>query len=435
MNLIRSASCALLALTLSTATAQTPAPDDLTIYAARPLAAWHIVVADFEARQIMNGTSVQVPKPANPKVPASVVGAHLSPKDAPLDALTLSWKDAWSASLRLEDGPPLDLRPYLAQGVLALDVNVKDMAQAGLSIKISCGEGCERYVPYLVAARALEGKGWQHLVFSMRCFARDGDDFSAVTHPFTLDASGTGEVAIANVAFQKTGKPNTSCPDYKTASVTPDLLNEAWSINWWFARHQEKLAEVQSHKDSQLLFIGDSITQGWEKQGLNVWNRHYQQYHALDLGFSGDRTENVLWRLQHGEVDGLDPKVAVLMFGTNNTGHRQEDPKTTAAGIRRNLDELRRRLPNTKILLLAIFPREEHRAMPLRQINGKINTILASFADNKQIFFLDMNDAFLDANGVLSKELMPDLLHPNERGYEIWATAMHATLLELMGSH
>jgi hypothetical protein len=140
----------------------------------------------------------------------------------------------------------------------------------------------------------------------------------------------------------------------------------------------------------------------------------------------------VLWRLQHGEVDGLAPKVAVLMFGTNNTGHRQEDPKTTAAGIKRNIEELQKRLPDTKILLLAIFPRGEKPDDKLRQINEKINAIIAGFADNQKVFFANLNQAFLQPDGTLSRDIMPDLLHPNEKGYEIWAKAMAPELAKLL---
>jgi beta-glucosidase len=136
--------------------------------------------------------------------------------------------------------------------------------------------------------------------------------------------------------------------------------------------------------------------------------------------------------VQHGEVDGLAPKVAVLMFGTNNTGHRQEDPKTTALGIKRNIEELQQRLPDTKILLLAIFPRGEKPDDNLRRINEQVNAIIAGYADNQKVFFLDIGKAFLQADGTLSRDIMPDLLHPNEKGYEIWAKAMAPTLQQLL---
>ncbi len=179
--------------------------------------------------------------PASAKVPESRVGATRAG-----EGLTLSFKDAWYASLRVDGGKPVDLRPYSARGVLALDVNVKELSNGGISFALGCGDKCSRSVPYLVPARAIAGKGWRHLVFSMSCFVREGDDFSAVTQPFTLDASGSGEVSVANIRYQASGKPNASCPDYRTVSVTPDKLNESWSINWWTPRHEKKLAEAKA---------------------------------------------------------------------------------------------------------------------------------------------------------------------------------------------
>ena len=182
----------------------------------------------------------------------------------------------------------------------------------------------------------------------------------------------------------------------------------------------------------QLVFIGDSITEGWEKDGAPVWDQYYRRHDAIALGFGGDRTENVLWRLLHGEVDGIAPKVAVLMFGTNNTGHRQDPAALTAQGIKRNIDELRRRLPDTRILLLAIFPRGEDPGDPLRRLNAEINALLPGLADGRHVFFLDINQAFLDQDGRLPKDVMPDLLHPNGKGYAIWARAMQPELERLM---
>jgi beta-glucosidase len=406
-------------------------PRELNLYAGRPLPSWHVSVADAETSKRLDGDSVEIVRES--KTPASVVSGGKAGKSKKNDALTLRFKDAGRSSLRVEGGTPVDLRPYLAKGVLALDVNVKDMSKGGISFKVGCGDKCERSVPYLLPARAIEGKGWRHLVFSMSCFVREGDDLSAVKLPFALDGGGSGEVSIANVKYQTTGAPNAGCPDYKTVSVTPDKLNEWWSINWWTTRHEQKLAEAKAlGKSSQVVFIGDSITEGWEKSGAPVWERNYQSLNGLGLGFGGDRTENVLWRLLNGEVDGLAPKVAVLMFGTNNTGHRQEDPKTTAIGIKRNIDELQKRLPDTKILLLAIFPRGEKPDDQLRLLNEQVNGIISGYADNKKIFFLNINQAFLAADGTLSTEIMPDLLHPNQKGYEIWARAMAPSLDTLL---
>ena len=197
--------------------------------------------------------------------------------------------------------------------------------------------------------------------------------------------------------------------------------------------HQEKLEEkrklVAGGTPPEIVFIGDSITQHWETAGREVWQRHYAKHHALDLGFEGDRTENVLWRLQHGEIDGIAPKVVVLMIGTNNTGHRAEDPRTIAVGIRSVVEEIHRRTPGAQVLLLAVFPRGGKPDDYLRGINESVNRLIATWSD---VRFLDINAAFLSPDGTLSKDVMPDLLHPNEKGYAIWQRAMDPTLQTLL---
>ncbi len=222
-----------------------------------------------------------------------------------------------------------------------------------------------------------------------------------------------------------------TCPDNAPA-LTPATLQEEWAVEWWMPRHEAKLEE-EGRETARLLFLGNSITHGWEKTGKEVWDENYAEYGGYNLGYSGDRTENVLWRLQHGEVDGIDPDVAILMIGTNNTGHRQDPPECTAKGIEMILGELNERLPDTKVLLLAIFPREASPEGELRQLNNKINERIEKFADEEQVFFLNINETFLDDEGVLSEDIMPDFLHPNEYGYKLWAEAMGPALMELLG--
>lgn len=416
------------------ATSQPSAVSTLDLYKQRPLAGYQVVVANPQTSKVLDGDSVLMPK-ADGTGPASAVDAQRSAKDGTGDALTLHWNDVWYASLRLEGGAPLDLRSYVPAGVLALDLKVDDLADGGLTFKINCGNNCERKLPYLVAGRAIAGKGWQHLAIPMSCFYREGDDFSAVKQPFSLDTTGKGRISVANISLASVGTANTTCIDYRVASVTPDMLNESWSVSWWLPRHLQKLADAKAMvargASPEVVFIGDSITEGWEKSGASVFASNYARYNALALGFGGDRTENVLWRLQHGEVDGLHPKVTVLMIGTNNTGARQEDPRFTAAGIRRDIEELQRRLPDTRILLLAIFPRDATPQGEARKLNAEINAIIAGFADQR-VTYLDINQAFLDAKGNLSPDIMPDLLHPNTRGYQIWADAMAPTLTRLL---
>ncbi|WP_306393475.1 GDSL-type esterase/lipase family protein [Telluria beijingensis] len=383
----------------------------------------------------LQGERVDADAGIRAKFPNGAIALARSDGPGGAPALTLRWKDIWKSGILLQ-GAPQDLRPYLARGTLAFDLKVDALAQGGIMFKVGCGEGCERHVSHVVPGRAAEGQGWRRVVLSMSCFARDGDDFKAVRRPFLLEGTGSGEVAIANVVFSQGGTPNTPCPDWRTVAVTPDMLNESWSISWWLPRHRQKLEDakrmVAAGRGPQLVFIGDSITEGWGKDGAAVWQQYYARHDAMEFGFGGDRTENVLWRLEHGALDGLAPKVAVLMVGTNNTGRRSDFPAITAAGIARNIDEIKQRLPHTRILLLAIFPRDAAPDGPLRRINDAINARLPALADGRQVFFLDVNRALLRPDGTLSEDIMPDLLHPNAAGYAIWARAMQPELERLM---
>ncbi|HVS64226.1 MAG TPA: platelet-activating factor acetylhydrolase IB subunit [Thermoanaerobaculia bacterium] len=216
-------------------------------------------------------------------------------------------------------------------------------------------------------------------------------------------------------------------------ALTPEVQTAEWAQSWWMRRHEQKLADLAARAEVELVMIGDSIVHGWEEAGQDVWEQYYGDRKAFNLGFAGDRTEQVLWRLANGAVGGIQPKLIVLMIGTNNTGHRQDPPAQTAAGIRSILDDLQRRLPSARILLLAIFPREANASQELRRLNDEVNREIARYEDGERIFFLDLNDAFLDADGTLSEEIMPDLLHPNERGYRLWAEAMEPTIQRLLG--
>ncbi|WP_100636456.1 GDSL-type esterase/lipase family protein [Marinomonas sp. ef1] len=204
---------------------------------------------------------------------------------------------------------------------------------------------------------------------------------------------------------------------------------------WWLPRHEEKLAEKSAMERVDLVFLGDSITQAWEKEGADVWQAFYQLRHALNLGFNGDKTENVLWRLAHGEVDNIQPKLLVLLVGTNNAGHRMDKAEDTALGIKQILSVLAEKLPQTKILLLAIFPRSAKPTQKLRMLNNEVNQIICSYADDKKIFFQDINHVFLDEKGRLTSNIMSDFLHPNASQYQIFADAIEPYIVELMAEN
>lgn len=213
-------------------------------------------------------------------------------------------------------------------------------------------------------------------------------------------------------------------------AVTPA---ERLSKKWWAARHQANLALAQQG-GWELVFIGDSITQGWEGSGRTTWEALYQSRKALNLGYGGDATEHVLWRIDNGELDGLQPKAVVIMIGTNNTGHRKEEtPESIAAGVEAIIGRVRAKCPDAKLLLLGIFPRGATASDPMRVKNDSANVLISNFADGDRIVYLDLGAKFLNEAGELSREIMPDLLHPKEKGYAIWAEAMEPALRRLLG--
>ena len=193
---------------------------------------------------------------------------------------------------------------------------------------------------------------------------------------------------------------------------------------------------VETNTETQLLFIGDSITEGWEgKFATNtwaIWDKYYGPRKAINLGIGGDRTQHVLWRLEHAPLEKIKPKAAVLMIGTNNSNGEDNTPGQIVDGIAAIIARLRERLPGTKILLLAIFPRGENYNVQRGKIT-QINQVLIKLADGHNVQFLDIGHRFLDADGILPGEIMPDYLHLSDKGYQIWADAIEPKLKELLG--
>lgn len=216
-------------------------------------------------------------------------------------------------------------------------------------------------------------------------------------------------------------------------SMSPQPLSENFAKSWWIPRHKEKLVEVKSRAQQiDLVFIGDSITHAWEDKGKREWAKYYAPRGGLNLGYGGDRTENVLWRIEHGEIDGISPSLVVLMIGTNNTGHRQDPPEETAMGVTEIVDQIHTRIPSAKILLHAIMPRGKDNDDPLRQMNQKVNELIQPLAQRNYVYWLDLNHLFVDQNGVLDESVMRDLLHPNVYQYKRWAEALEPTIQSLL---
>ena len=209
-------------------------------------------------------------------------------------------------------------------------------------------------------------------------------------------------------------------------SVTPAARNGA-KERWHQQRHAEKLALVKNG-GAKIVFVGDSITHFWESHGKSVADKHFTgENKMLNLGFSGDRTEHVLWRIDNGELDGYEAKIVFLMIGTNNSGHfkfSKEPPADTVLGVREVLRKIRSKQPRAKIVLCAIFPRGEKPQDQCRVRNDVVNEEIKKFCDGKSVIWCDFRDLFYEGNGVLPRKIFPDLLHPCAASYEIWYSAV-----------
>jgi lysophospholipase L1-like esterase len=240
-------------------------------------------------------------------------------------------------------------------------------------------------------------------------------------------------------------------------------------------RHKEFLRRIeQSDGVGDVIFLGDSITHGWE--GQKAWQEHFGSFKPVNLGIGGDQTGHVLWRITDGhELDHLSPKAAVIMIGTNNTGGHSA--QQIAGGITAIVEELKRQKPHIKVLVLGVFPRgnpfdaelgldqitesmkpineelkketpdvkrlnalvrnlrQQRGTIPAAKLNKKIaeiNAIIANLDDGKTVFYKDIGKEFLDQNGGLSGEIMPDYLHLSPQGYDIWGKAIKADIEKLV---
>jgi lysophospholipase L1-like esterase len=202
--------------------------------------------------------------------------------------------------------------------------------------------------------------------------------------------------------------------------------------DWWQKRHQSFNQRVgELGEKAQIIFIGDSITQGWEGEGKDVWAKFYSSRNAINLGIGGDRTQHVLWRLENGNLAGLKPKAAVVMIGTNNSGGEDNTVEQIADGVTAIVKTLRQKLPGTKILLLPIFPRGEN-PNPQRGKLLQINQILQKLADGVNVFWVDFGYKFINAQGQIPHDLMPDYLHLSPKAYGIWAESIEPTLAAVL---
>jgi beta-glucosidase len=243
---------------------------------------------------------------------------------------------------------------------------------------------------------------------------------TAVVVVFLTSTIFVGCASYQELAFKSVEGKNHS-------AVTP-----AQRADQWWGPHHKAVNERLKQGNVDLLFIGDSITHSWENAGKEIWDTYYAPRKAVNMGFGGDRTQHVLWRLDNSNLEGLSPKLAIIMIGTNNSNGNDNTAEEIADGIITVCQRLRTKLPKTKILLLAIFPRNAGPSAQ-RQKNAKASRLASKVADGKMIHYLDINSRFLTKDGLLTKDIMPDYLHPNKAGYKIWAEVIEPKVAELMG--
>lgn len=192
------------------------------------------------------------------------------------------------------------------------------------------------------------------------------------------------------------------------------------SITDWDRYHAEDVLIAEHHK-VDVLFIGDSITAGWD---WALWEKYFKPLNAANFAIGGDNTGNVLWRLQHGTVGNIRPKLIVVLVGVNNLGGLQETPEQAAEGVTRVVSQLQLAWPNSKILLQAVLPADQKTGTPLREKINALNKLIRPLGDNKTVFFKDYSAVMLEKNGEVSPKIMADFLHPTPEGYARWANVL-----------
>ncbi len=253
-------------------------------------------------------------------------------------------------------------------------------------------------------------------------------------------------VALAPLTLAQTAAPAapsaTATPPPAASPVEPPVRVDASSPspkkdNGTFLKRHESFLERGKAGPVGLLFLGDSITEGWKK-APHIWKAYYDEYQPANFGIGGDLTQHVIWRIENGELDGIHPKVTVLMIGTNNTGGYTAEE--IIAADKRIVELIRAKIPETKVLLLAVFPRGAWKgrsgtvatAEHFMSIINEVNAGLAKLDDGVNVRFLDINEKFLGQDGKIPKAIMPDQLHPSAAGYQLWADAMRPLLTEMM---
>ena len=213
----------------------------------------------------------------------------------------------------------------------------------------------------------------------------------------------------------------------------PGIFGDYWWANRFLSRHQE--IEKVKGRTVDVVLLGDSIMHFWEWKHPESWAKFTTGRVALNLGYGGDRTQNVIWRIEHGELDGYEAKCVVLMIGTNNNSSDSTDPANVAAAIEKIVGMIRKHQPRAKIVLHPIFPRgvsaESVKHAQARSRNDKTNALLKAYAERDgKVVWIDFNSKLVDETGWVPASIMADQIHPTDKGYEFWIEAL-APVLEM----
>ena len=209
---------------------------------------------------------------------------------------------------------------------------------------------------------------------------------------------------------------------------------------WWANRFLSRIEQVRAAKGKtvDLVLVGDSIMHFWEWKHPASWKRFTEGRSVINCGYGGDRTQHVIWRIQHGELDGYAARAVVVMIGTNNNSSEDTDPANVAKGVERIVALVRARQPKAKIILHPIFPRgvsaDSARHNKARVRNDRTNELLKAFAQaNPDIAWIDFNDKLVGADGWVPREIMADEIHPTDKGYDLWMEALAPVLSQVLG--
>lgn len=238
---------------------------------------------------------------------------------------------------------------------------------------------------------------------------------------------------LTGIAQCKTDDTVETTPVSRVGNVTKDKTRDPglFGNHWWANRFLSRRMEIDKFKGKSVdvVFLGDSIMHFWEWKHPASWRRLAANRTALNLGYGGDCTQHLFWRIDHGELDGYEAKCVVLMIGTNNNSLKGTKPENVAAAIEKLVAKIREKQPKAKIVLHPIFPRgnsaQSVRHAEARVRNDRTNALLKQFADRDgKIIWIDFNDRLVDATGWVPKSIMPDEIHPSAAGYDIWMEAL-----------